>query len=401
MPSPQSPEFLLVAACCVWPPTPERTVRIRSAAVQALDWPLLLRIVDRQRVAALVHHGLHDAQIDVPETTARSLAAQASRIGLQNLSLAAESVRLQRLLDEAGITVMFLKGVSLSVLAYGSLALKHGKDIDLLVPEKDALTALDLLECAGYRILMPAPDLSQAQRRVVLKYDKEIILEHRQSGLQVELHWHLVNNPDLLRGIDAAAPTQRVALSADASLRTLERADLFAYLCAHGAGHGWSRLKWLADLAALMCNMRGEDIERLYAFAEQRGAGRCAAQALLLCQELLHFQLSPQFARRLAGDRRVRILKNVALSLISGDADALQIWERPFATTRLSLGNYLLGSGWRYWSTELRHHLLLLPDALRLPIPERFPWLYDLFGIVRVPMWVWRKVRYRGRFGAH
>ena len=72
---------------------------------------------------------------------------------------------------------------------------------------------------------------------------------------------------------------------------------------------------------------------------------------------------------------------------------------RPFATTRLSLANYLLGRGWRYWSTELRHQVLLLPEALRLSLPARFSWLYEFYGIVRVPLWLWRKVRYHGRFG--
>lgn len=399
MPLPYRAEFALIAACCVWPPSPKRSRAIQAAARATLDWPLLQKIVECQRVAALVHEALVDEQVKAPAASLRALSSQAAKIGMQNLSHAAESIRLQRLLDAAGIPIMFLKGVSLAVLAYGSLALKHGKDIDLLVPESHALRALDLLEQAGYRTVLPARDMSEAQKRLVLKHDKEIVLERSDGGTQIELHWHLVSNPSLLRGVDAASPTQLVALSDAASIRTLQNDDLFTYLCVHGASHGWWRLKWLADLVAFMSPLSERDIERLYALAEQRGAGRCAGQALLLGQELLQLQLPQALAERLAADPYMRMLKNVSLRLLSGPSSELGIWSRPFATTRLSLSIYLLGRGWRYWSTELRHQILLLPDALRLGLPDRFSWLYEFYGIVRVPLWLWRKVRYHGRYG--
>ena len=70
-------------------------------------------------------------------------------------------------------------------------------------------------------------------------------------------------------------------------LRTLGEEDLFAYLCMHGALHWWNRLKWLADVNALLASTPEDGVERLVRAAEARGAGRAAAQALLLCQRLL------------------------------------------------------------------------------------------------------------------
>lgn len=70
--------------------------------------------------------------------------------------------------------------------------------------------------------------------------------------MPVEIHWRLVDNSYFFPEISALSPTRIVTIPAGAGLRTLDDNDLFAYLRVHGATHGWSRLKWLADAAALM-----------------------------------------------------------------------------------------------------------------------------------------------------
>ena len=57
----------------------------------------------------------------------------------ENLAMAAEASRLQRLFDEACLRVLFLKGSSLAMLAFGNIGLTGSQDIDLLVPRRDAL----------------------------------------------------------------------------------------------------------------------------------------------------------------------------------------------------------------------------------------------------------------------
>ena len=129
MPLPR--EFLLTAACCRWPLDEAVIAELRTLAAGAIDWPYFLRIVRRQRVAGLAHHALAAAEIAPPPAVAQALAAQAQQIARQNLQQAAETARLQGAFDAAGIPVIVLKGVALAQLAYGSLTLKHSKDIDL------------------------------------------------------------------------------------------------------------------------------------------------------------------------------------------------------------------------------------------------------------------------------
>jgi hypothetical protein len=59
----------------------------------------------------------------------------------------------------------------------------------------------------------------------------------------------------------------------------------FLHLCFHGAAHGWARLKWLGDIAAI-CD-RKPDIWAVSAKAsESLGLGLAAAQTRLLLQAL-------------------------------------------------------------------------------------------------------------------
>ena len=72
----------------------------------------------------LVHDGLTRAQPDVPPEIAREIGAQAATLVRENLAMARESLRLQRLFDDADLPVLFVKGASLAVLAFGNLGLR-------------------------------------------------------------------------------------------------------------------------------------------------------------------------------------------------------------------------------------------------------------------------------------
>ena len=86
-----SREFLLVAACSIWPPSRRRNDAIREAAAGPIDWDRFLRIVRRHRVVGLVHDGIGRTAIAVPPEIARQVAEDAAALVRENLSLAAEA----------------------------------------------------------------------------------------------------------------------------------------------------------------------------------------------------------------------------------------------------------------------------------------------------------------------
>jgi hypothetical protein len=353
-----------------------------------LDWARFVRVAKRHGVMGLVHDGLIRAQAEVPPEVAQEIGAEASTLTRENLAMAAEAVRLQRLFDDAGLPVLFLKGASLAVLAYSNLGLRSAKDIDLLVLPDMLPRATVLITRAGYRRFDPPPNLNDAQVRRLMPFRKDLGFIHEVTRQQIELHWRLFLNPHIMDEASILATSRVVALSGSSTLRTLGDDDLFTYLCVHGALHWWNQLRWLADIGALLA-AAPEDIAKRFKAANARGAGYPAAQAMLLCQRLLHVPLPTQLMRELGDSRKARWLQKTALNAMTAGQGEQEPHEVRFGTTRGSLSTLLLGQGWHYRLAEMRNLITNQTDVLTVPLPRL---LWFLYPILRLPLWVWRHV---------
>ena len=390
MTAPADPELLLAAACCRWPPAPTRDAAVRAAA-RGIDWERFGRVVVRQRIGGMVDAALRAAAVAPPEPVASAIARQALRIVQQNMLAASETTRIVRAIAAAGHPVLAVKGAVLGALAYGTIALKHSKDIDLLILPDQVEPVISLLEALGYRLNNPAEQLSAAQRRILVRYGKDVTLVRRDNGhfLQVELHWRLFDNPSLQPTITAHSPTQDIALGSGMTVPTLAEPDLYIYLVVHGAIDGWSRMKWLADVNALLSGRDCAAIRALHAAAVSRGAGGASAQALTMMHELFGLSLAPEFLAELQAKRHVRMLIAGAYRLMAvrDGTTEISVWR---GGQRLSLAmQFLLGRG-------VRHHGHILGSILYPPQAmyrsSLSPMLYPLYPFVRVPRWIGRSM---------
>ncbi len=384
-----SPEFLLVAACCRWPPSPGQDEQVAERA-RRVDWGRVLRIARRQRVEGLVNGALRRSGIELPPEIAHAFESAAAEIARQNLFFAAESRRLHRLLNQAHVSHLFVKGATLDMLAYGSLALKRGRDIDILVEPRAAVRASDLLSDSGYRRVIPGPEIGPDKFEEWVALCKESNWRHATSGLVVELHTELVDNPDLLAGVDVGSARQIVTVAPGIDLPTLGTEELYAYLCVHGATHGWSRLKWIADVAALLATFDQARIERLHRACERIGAGRSSAQALLLCAQLFETTLPPDLQKELEGERVNRWLVQVALGTMGGRNAETELDDTLLGTLPIHLSHFALGKGFRYKTRELSSKLNNREDRMHIKLPRP---LHFLYPIISLPSWAWRRVR--------
>ena len=91
-------------------------------------------------------------------------------------------IATMRLLDEAGMQPIALKGAWLAWHAYAAPALRPMRDIDVLVRCDQALAAWHLLHDAGYTAPEGAPDQAAAAR------DKHLPALITPSGVAVEIH---------------------------------------------------------------------------------------------------------------------------------------------------------------------------------------------------------------------
>ena len=386
-----SPEFVLAAACCR-PGGATRDLTVRAAA-EPVDWARFGRVATRHRIEGLVHAALAAAGVTAEGAVGDALRRAAAETARAGLRMAAESSRLQGALDQAGVASLVLKGATLDVLAWGRIGLKRAWDIDLLVTQTDARRVRAVLEREGYDIEGPPSnprDVASASGfDLWTGLAKEAVFRHHESGVVVELHWRLTDVATLLPDLSARSPAQTVRLSDSLSLRTLADGELFAYLCVHGASHAWSRLKWLADLGALLARQDDAGRVSLYRRAEALNAGNCPASALLLCDRLLDLPLPSAIAAEILANRKAARLAAVAIRAMTGDGGA-EIAARPLAAERILLSHFLFADGWPFRMAELRRQWVSVDDRMRLRLP---PSLAFLYGPLRAPLWIWRRLR--------
>ncbi len=350
-----TPEFALIATCARWPWTPALSAKAREQAAKVQDWPRFLALVDQQRVAGLISNAIKEAGVVLPADIAAEITERARENGLQEIIFVSETVRLTKLLQQAGLTVTVLKGASIAMKIFGRFGVRYSMDIDLMVAKTDVAAASDILLRAGYVRVEPEPDASAKTMRARLSRYKDMVFEHPGNGSLIELHWRLFQNPFLLRGAERA---HTVPLTLSGTTVQILPDGLFElYLCAHGAEHAWARLKWLADLGALI-GQGQSDAETLYAQARRRGLKRLVGPGLLLCRDLFETPVPAAVEREVLKDWRMRWLYRTAWSSMIGDEDGAELEDRSLATARKNLGHYLSSNDPRYWLSELRYDLL-------------------------------------------
>jgi hypothetical protein len=375
-------EFELVAACCRSPLASARDDSVLAGAA-GVDWNLVTRIAERHRVEGLVWNGLRQAQVVVPEDVGERLRSAAARIARQNLLLTAESLRLSALLERAGVRHMFVKGITLGVLAYGSIGPKMGWDIDLLVPLGSLEPAASALEGAGYRLALPTGPKARERLGLWHRHWKESVWTTDRGAMIVELHSRLCDNPLLLPDVGPDSASQDVEVAKGRFLKTLRTDELFAYLCVHGASSAWFRMKWIADVGALLGGCPPPEIERLYRRSQEMGAGRAAALALLLCERLFRTRLSPDLAAELRRDRINNWLLAIALRKLAGRTLTAELDEKLLGTGTIYLMQFALLPGFRFKFAELRRQLVNPADRIAVPLPRALAFLYPLVAMSR------------------
>lgn len=382
-----SPELALVCACCAWPPTPARAKSIRQAATHpAIDDTKLAQVAIRHGVAGLVAQGLRTVQIPVVGRLQRA----ATRSGMAALRQANEALRLQQLLLALGIPVLVLKGTSLAHCAYGAIGLRDAVDIDLAVSPAHVEQAWHVLEAAGYETIIPHRRLSGSALGVFRWAAKDSYHRHRAHGFVVELHWRL--SDDLA---DPAPPPpeqwQKVEVAPGCHLRALGDDALFVYACVHGAAHLWARLKWLADIGALI--ERSDDGGAGYwAAAKGQGAERAAASALVLAHRLLGVPFPAGFV--MPGSLRLRLLLAMATRAIIAGGGGRDHAGTPFRGWGELTAKLLIAHRPGHALATVRRVLVSSEDVGLLALPSSLVLLYP---VVRIPLLIARRARRAAR----
>ena len=164
-----------------------------------------------------------------------------------------------RLLADAGLPAIVLKGAALGDTLYGNSALRPMTDLDLLLHEIDVRSAIDLLREHGYRSTGV-----EVRPGHTMTYENELVVYSPGTpALAVELHWHLLDSPFYQRHLDEAWfwDTSRPAQVAETGALVLGLEATVLHLSAHYALHHKAQgMRWIYDIAGLVAQF-GQEID--------------------------------------------------------------------------------------------------------------------------------------------
>ncbi|HWD58313.1 MAG TPA: nucleotidyltransferase family protein [Stellaceae bacterium] len=366
---------------------------LAETASRAFNWQAVIDGARRHRVAPLVLEALRATDRVVPETAMAALQRLANAAARRSLAQIGELERLATLFADAGIRMIALKGVTLSAQLEGDGSLRGARDLDLLVDPSRFVEVEALLVRNGYRSTGAA--LSPRQEAAHRNWTKDVEFLNPATGVPVELHHRLTDNQHLLDcDFDTLWREREIVAIGGTAIATLPRRYLALYLCVHGAGHAWERLRWLADLAAALREPGA--VEQAAAAASAAGLLPPMLHALLLAHDWLGLAVPAGVLAEARTNRAVARLDRILAHLY-----AAETWHRMprrgtfRARMRYSLWQRLyrlsLKSDTRFRLRQALREFISPTDWTTVPLPDP---LFFLYPLVRPVGWLLRRHRH-------
>ncbi|HEX8092115.1 MAG TPA: nucleotidyltransferase family protein [Blastocatellia bacterium] len=309
-----SPERRLILCCAATALDHERLNSIKALLETEIDWGCLLKEAERHGVIPLLYSNL-DANFPgaVPEPFMSALRDYFRKNLISNLLLTGEMCGILDLLESHGVSAIPFKGPTLAVLAYGDIAMREFRDIDLLVRREDVLKARALLITRGYA---PDQELNRAQEVACLKSESEYGFKGR---CYLELQWDIVprNHSFKLNDEELWRHTDHVNIEGY-RVASLCSEDLLLLLCAHGSKQSWGRLSLVCDVSELIRARTDMDWDRLFERARGLGGERMLATGLSLANRLLGARLPEAALERINADQTAQALCERAVEQLFG-----------------------------------------------------------------------------------
>lgn len=374
-----SPELRFVAACGRWPADDHQRAKLGALQPLVNDWVMVAALAEAHRVEGLVWRAVDAAEIALPEPVAAKLKAASEQVRMASLQAIAETLRICGRLDAGGIEHRVIKGLPVAAIAFGTPVIKNSIDIDILVRPSDAVRTAVLLSELGYGCAYPPQPLDAGMFDRLSPVAKEACFVSPRG--QVDLHWRLIDQPALLKGLDPWADPRLIELLPGHPVATLPDAGNLAYLAAHGALSGWSRLKWLADFSAFLAGRPEPERERLCGAARAFTGGRIVDQALILVERLFGPGLVPSPAGNGQPAKRLAALALLLIESRHPDRVLENGWRSRLAISRLRM-SLRGGLGYRLREAGRGLRRQEVHVRLRWPLPRPLHAVY----LIAAPM---------------
>ena len=290
--------------------------RIRSLLERTVNWEAVLRLADEHGTSSLLYQSLSRLEDLIPSSVLGALRKRYEGNVHKSLFLARELARILDRLDEFEIEVIPYKGLALSEVYYGDMALRQAGDIDLFVRKQDVIRIKKAVCELGYTTRVPI--LEDAEEDY-LESGYEYTFDSPAGKNLLELQWALqprFYSVDFdMDGLFKRAVNVTVA---GRRVKTPSAEDLLLVLSVHAAKHVWGRLIWLCDITRIL-KRENLDWDWVQSRAREFGIERILHVTLLLTNHFLATAVPGEMERAILSDRVAHAFAGeAAAAVISG-----------------------------------------------------------------------------------
>jgi hypothetical protein len=247
--------------------------RIRRLLEKPVDWGMLLRLAENHGTSSLLYQSLLPLADMVPSSTLASLRQRYEGNVYKSLFLVRELIRIVERLEGLFIDAVPYKGVVMSEVYYGDMALRQSGDMDLFVRKRDLLELQWALQPRFYAV----------------DFDMDGLFER---AVKVTVAGHCLKAP---------SPE-----------------DLLLVLSVHAAKHVWGRLIWLCDIAQIL-KRENLDWDQVQVRTREIGIERILRITLLLANRFLGTAIPAATESAVLADRAaLGLADEIAAALAAG-----------------------------------------------------------------------------------
>lgn len=352
-----------------------------------IDWDKFIQLAIHHRVYPIIYLRLKNKMNKwVPQNVNSALYQKYKKNTFQMLKLSGEMEQVSDLFTENDIRLLFLKGPAIAAYLYGDISHRTSGDLDILIPINDIEKAEKLLLRSGYERMEAATPLWKIRYHHITYF-------HVEKGIQVEIHWRL--HPQSLKEpkFNELWTRKQKSNFTDHPVYFFGDEDLFLYLVAHGARHGWFRLRWLMDIDQILSEKMiiNENVLSVKEFKNHHLGGdiHFLGQTLILVSQLFNTPLNGAMHILTEKNRSIKLAKKTIRYIIERA-------EYDFTMSEVYLAKYHNRYLFNIRSRQQRVIFIIKlfypnpkdADTLRLPKSLMF-----LYFPLRPFLWVWRKVR--------
>lgn len=177
-------ELLLIL--CRFPFNEEDRKIMSDLLSEVKDWQKMVELINAHGIIALAAYNIREAGLEshIPEDAMAKLDNGWRQSMVRNSWLTERWKEVNKILAEAGIKHILLKGMALEYNLYGAKGLRQMTDNDILVKREDALKGWELLQQKGF-----SPELikSSLHKKILCEIGKHLPCLYK-DGYAIEIH---------------------------------------------------------------------------------------------------------------------------------------------------------------------------------------------------------------------